>query len=262
MTDKPVLPADIRLMNAVATLLFAAAGLLLCAVLLAWAARLPMFEIKALRIAGEASHYNAITLRANVLPRLQGTFFTLDLRAARLAFETLPWVRQAVVRRDFPNRLKVQLQEHQPVAFWGEEGDQRLINTYGEVFDANVGELEKEDLPRLNGPTDQSAQVLAVYLTLQPQFEPMDLSMVLLELTPRGGWHAELNTGTLLELGSGSAAELSARAASFLKTVTQVAARYQRSPAQLISADLRHSDGYAVRLAGVSTQDGDSGKKQ
>ena len=262
MTEKPALPLDIRLMNAAATALFVAAALLLSAVLLAWVARLPRFEIKGLRIEGETSHYNAITLRANVLPRLQGTFFTLDLRAARRAFETLPWVRQAVVRRDFPNRLKVQLQEHQPVAFWGEEGDLRLLNSFGEVFDANVGELEQEDLPRLNGPLDQSAQVLTMYQMLQPQFEQMDLSMVLLELTPRGGWHAELDTGTLLELGSGSASELSARAASFLKTVTQVAARYQRSPAQLTSADLRHSDGYAVRLAGVSTQDDDSGKKQ
>jgi len=262
MTDKPALPLDIRLMNTAATALFVAAALLLCAVLLAWIARLPLFEIKGLRIAGEASHYNAITLRANVLPRLQGTFFTLDLSAARLAFETLPWVRQAVVRRDFPNRLKVQLQEHQPVAFWGGEGDLRLLNSFGEVFEANVGELEQEDLPRLNGPADQSAQVLAVYQTLQMQFEQMDLSLVLLELTPRGGWHAELDTGTLLELGSGSASELSARAASFLKTVTQVAARYQRSPAQLTSADLRHSDGYGVRLAGVSAQVDDSGKKQ
>lgn len=262
MTDKTALPFDIRLMNAAATALLAAAALVLTALLALWAARLPVFDIKGLRIEGEATHYNAITLRANVLPRLQGTFFTLDLRAARQAFETLPWVRQAVVRRDFPNRLKVQLQEHHPVAFWGEEGDARLLNSFGEVFDANVGELEQEDLPRLNGPVDQAAQVLAMYQTLRPQFEQMDLSLVVLELTPRGGWHAELDTGAQLELGAGSASELSARTASFLKTVTQVSARYQRSPAQLTSADLRHGDGYAVRLAGVSTQDDGGGKKR
>lgn len=262
MTDKTALPLDVRLMNTVATVLLVTAALVLAALLALWAVRLPVFDIKGLRIEGEPAHYNAITLRANVLPRLQGTFFTLDLRAARLAFENLPWVRQAVVRRDFPNRLKVQLQEHQPVAFWGEDGDARLLNSFGEVFDANVGELEQEDLPRLNGPTEQSARVLAMYQTLQPQFEQMDLALVVLELTPRGGWHGELDTGALLELGSGSASELGMRTASFLKSVTQVAARYQRSPAQLTSVDLRHSDGYAVRLAGVSTQDESDGKKR
>lgn len=262
MADKTHLPIDIRLMQGVANALLVLAVLLGLGTGLTWLARLPAFEIKALRMAGDTAHYNAITLRANVLPRLQGTFFTLDLQRARQAFEALPWVRQAVVRREFPNRLKVQLQEHQAVAFWGEEGDQRLLNSFGEVFDANVGELEQEELPRLNGPLEQSAQVLAMYQTLQPQFEALDVTLDLLEKTPRGGWRAQLDTGTVLELGSGNPAEVAARAADFLQTITQVAARFQRTPAQLSSVDLRHSDGYALRLAGVTTQDGGDDRKQ
>jgi len=54
-----------------------------------------------------------------------------------------------VVRRDFPNRLRVELEEHQAVAYWGAEGDSRLLNSFGEVFDANVVEVEQEGLPRL-----------------------------------------------------------------------------------------------------------------
>jgi len=167
------------------------------------------------------------------------------------------------VRRDFPNRLKVQLQEHQAVAFWGPEGDSRLVNSFGEVFEANLGELEQEDLPRLNGPEGRSAQVLAMRQTLQPLFAPMDLVIDQLELTPRGGWRAQLDTGTVVELGSGDTPELTARIQRFLKTVTQVTARYQRRPEQLASVDLRHTDGYAIRLEGVSTLEaGDSKKKQ
>jgi cell division protein FtsQ len=221
-----------------------------------------VFAIKGVSVTGDVSHYNAITLRANVMPRLQGTFFTLDVNAARKVFETMPWVRQAIVRRDFPNRLKVQLQEHQAVAFWGAEGDSRLVNSFGEVFEANVGEIEQDNLPRLNGPEGQSAQVLVMHRTLQPLFTPMDLSLDQLELTPRGGWRAQLDSGTELELGSGSTPELLARAQRFLKTVTQVTARYGRHPDQLASADLRHTDGYAIRLNGVSTLSGDEIKKQ
>ncbi|MDD2926883.1 cell division protein FtsQ/DivIB [Rhodoferax sp.] len=263
MSSPAAMPIDIRLMNTLASALFVVAALLVLGALLGWGARLPAFAIKGVSVSGDVAHYNAITLRANVMPRLQGTFFTLDVNAARKVFETMPWVRQAIVRRDFPNRLKVQLQEHQAVAFWGPEGDSRLVNSFGEVFEANLGELEQEDLPRLNGPEGRSAQVLAMRQTLQPLFAPMDLVIDQLELTPRGGWRAQLDTGTVVELGSGDTPELTARIQRFLKTVTQVTARYQRRPEQLASVDLRHTDGYAIRLEGVSTLEaGDSKKKQ
>lgn len=254
MSRHASLPMDIRLMNTLATALFTAAVLLALGAALAWTVRLPVFAIQGVTVTGDVSHYNAITLRANVVPRLQGTFFTLNVQSARKAFETMPWVRQAVVRREFPNRLKVQLQEHQAVAFWGPEGDMRLVNSFGEVFEANVGELDQENMPRLNGPDGQSAQLLAMFSQLQTVYAHRDLTLAYLERTARGSWRAELESGTSLELGSGEAADLLARSEGFLKTVTEVTARYGRTPVQLQSVDLRHSDGYAIRLDGVSTQ--------
>jgi cell division protein FtsQ len=249
------LPMDIRLMNGVASALFGLALLMLLSAAMAWVVRQPVFAIRGVTVLGDVSHYNGITLRANVMPRLQGTFFTLNLDAARQVFETMPWVRKAIVRRDFPNRLKVQLQEHQVVAFWGVDGDTRLVNSYGEVFEANVGEIEQDRLPRLAGPEGQSVQVLEMHQILQPLFSPLDLVIDQLELTPRGGWRAKLDSGTTLELGAGNTAELVGRADRFLKTVTQVTARYQRTPEQLASVDLRHTDGYAIRLDGVTIRD-------
>ena len=253
MKTKAPLPLDIKLMHAVATGLFVALLLMALGAVLVWAVRLPVFAIRGVSVVGDVSHYNAITLRANVMPHLKGNFFTLDVIAARKVFETMPWVRQAVVRRDFPNRLKVQLQEHQAVAYWGTEGDSRLVNSFGEVFEANLGELEQDDLPRLGGPDGQSAMVLAMHRTLQPILTPIDVTLEQLELSPRGGWHARLDTGTTLELGSGDTAELVTRTERFVKTVTQATSRYNRTVEQLASVDLRHTDGYAIRLNGVST---------
>lgn len=261
MKIKAPLPLDIKLMNWLASALFGLLLLLLLGAGLAYVQRLPLFAIRGVTVTGDVSHYNAISLRANVMPRLQGTFFTLDLHAAREVFETMPWVRLAVVKRDFPNRLKVQLQEHQAVAFWGAEGDSRLVNSFGEVFEANLGELERDDLPRLIGPEGQGAQVLAMLQALQPRLAPLDLTLAQLELTPRGGWRAQLDNDTTLELGSGSTEELLARLERFLKTVTQATSRYNRSVEQLASVDLRHTDGYAIRLNGVSTVETDDMKK-
>ena len=42
---------------------------------------------------------SALTIRANAAPKLAGNFVTMDLRAVRRAFESVPWVRQAVVNR-------------------------------------------------------------------------------------------------------------------------------------------------------------------
>ena len=254
-------PFDVRLMNITASALFAVFGALTLATLAAWAANHALFAISAITVTGDLSHNNAVTLRANVLPRLGGSFFTLDLARARKSFEAVPWVRHAVVKREFPNRLRVTLQEHQAIAYWGPESDSRLLNSFGEVFEANAGEVEHEDLPRLSGPLGQAVQVLAMYGLLQPMFEATDLALEQLELTGRGSWVARLDTGAVIELGRGTDAEVVARTTRFLKTLTQVVARYLRRLDAVESADLRHADGYALRLRGVSTVVTDGPKK-
>lgn len=257
----PQQPIDVRLMNATATVLFAAGAVLLAAAFAWWAVRHPLFALAGITVEGEVAHNSAATLRANVAPRLDGNFFTVDLQHAREAFEAVPWVRQAVVRRQFPNRLRVRLQEHQPVALWGAEGDSRLVNSFGEVFEANVGEVEQQDLPRLAGPDAEAPQVLAMYQALVPVLEPLDLGVSELALTHRGSWQLTLDTGGVVELGRGTQAEVLARTQRFTQTLTQVTSKYGRTPESLVSADLRHADGYAIRLRGVSTASADAQRK-
>lgn len=248
-------PVDVKLMNITATVLFAACAVVLVAALGWWALRHPLFAIGGIVVQGDTTHNNAVTLRANVAPRLAGNFFTVNLDQARAAFEAVPWVRQAVVRRQFPNRLRVQLQEHRALAFWGVEPESRLVNSFGEVFEANPGDLEQDDLPRLAGPEGSSEQVLAMYRALQPLFEPLDLAIERLVLTNRGGWTLHLDSGAVVELGRGTAEEVQARTQRFAQTLNQVTSKYGRRPEALVTADLRHQDGYAVRLRGVGTTD-------
>lgn len=246
-------PLDVKLMNVTSMSLFIVFACLVAGALVAWAARSPLFAIGGIVVTGEVSHHNALTLRANVAPKLGGTFFTMDLGVARQAFEGVPWVRRAVVRREFPNRLKVNLQEHHAVAYWGPEGESQLVNNFGEVFEANLGEVEQDAMPRLMGPDGQAAQVLTVFQKLQPLFEGMDMTLDQLELTGRGSWVVTLDSGAAIELGRGSTEEVLDRTNRFLKTLTQVTAKYGRKPEALESADLRHEDGYAIRLRGVTT---------
>jgi cell division protein FtsQ len=248
-------PVDVKLMNFTATVLFAACGVLLAAALGWWALRHPIFSLGGITVQGDVAHNSIATLRANVAPRLAGNFFTVNLQQARETFEAVPWVRQAIVRRQFPNRLRVQLQEHQPLAFWGPESEARLVNSFGEVFEANPGDVEQDDLPRFAGPDGSSAQVLAMYQGLKPLFEPLELAIEQLVLTGRGSWTLHLDSGAVVELGRGTTEEVLARSQRFAQTLTQVTSKYGRRPEALVTADLRHADGYAVKLRGVATTD-------
>ncbi len=251
----PPLALDVRMMNITSMLLIVGLVAACVGVVLWWMLRHPVFAISAINVQGDVGHNNEVTLRANVVPRLQGSFFTVDLVQARQAFENVPWVRQALVRREFPNRLSVDLFEHEPVAYWGHESESRLVNRQGEVFSANFGELDNEDLPHLQGPDAESARVLKMYEQLSPEFEKLALHMQTLELTARGSWRAHMKNGASLELGRGNESEVMARVQRLTQTLAQVSQRYGRHAQALESADLRHVNGYALRLRGVGTLD-------
>jgi cell division protein FtsQ len=247
------LPFDVRLMNITAAVLYVACALVLVAALGWWALRNPVFAIRGIVVQGDVTHNSVATLRANVTPRLAGNFFTVDLQQAREAFEAVPWVRHAVVSRQFPNKLRVQLQEHQAEAFWGADSESRLVDTHGEVFEANAGDVEPDEMPHLVGPDGTAPQVLAMYRGLAPWIDKLDLAIEQVVLSGRGGWTLHLDSGATVELGRGSNEEVLARSQRFARTLTQVTSKYGRRPEALVTADLRHTDGYAVKLRGVAT---------
>ncbi len=245
-------PVDVKLMNLTTSVLVMGLVLGCVAAGLWWVLRNPAFAIKEIAVVGDTAHNSAATLRAKVAPRLEGNFFTLDLSNARAAFQSAPWVRRAVVKREFPNRLHVWLEEHVPAARWGDD-DAQLLNNFGEVFDAEGDNPDDDQLPILHGPEGQAAQVLAMHRVLNPLVAPLRARVVELELLGRGNWRAELDHGAVIELGRGSPQELAARLRQFVGTVLEVAGRHQRQMDAIESVDLRHASGYAMTLRGVTT---------
>ena len=250
----PALPPDVRLMNATTSLLLGIAVVGLATLALIWVVRQPLFVVRAIRIEGDITRNSVSTIRASAAPQLSGNFFTMDLGAGRRAFESVPWVRQAVVHRIWPNRLAVRLEEHRAAALWGKEGaEDKLVNTFGEVFEANLGDVEDESLPTLVGPDGTSAHMLVLLNRLGPVLAPMKARIETMALSGRGSWRVDLDTGAEVELGRGTDDEIIERTQRFVATVGQVTSRYERP---LEYADLRHNEAYAVRLRGVSTTSG------
>ena len=243
-------PPDVRLMNAAATALLALALLAaLGAALLAWA-RHPMWTLRKVIVEGETAHQNEVTVRALVLPHLRGTFLTLDLQAARERFEALPWVREARVQRQFPHTLRVTLREHEPLAWWGERGAGRLVSVHGVIFEAEPDEASAEAWPVLAGPPQQAEALVAMLRRVTPLVQRLGRDVERLELSSRGSWRLVLDGEAPLELGRGEELAL-ARLTTFVTTLAALRARY--GSRDIVAADLRYPDGYAVQLRGVST---------
>ena len=248
---EPVLPDDVRWMHHTSNLLFVLAGVLLAAMAVLWWVRQPVFALRSIRIDGDMTRNSVATIRVNALPQLRGNFFSTDLQADQRAFESVPWVRHAVVQRVWPDRLAVRLEEHRPAAAWiGSDRNDRLVNTLGEVFEANVGDVEDDNLPELEGPEGSSLAMLDMLVRLQTLFVPREWHIDALRLSSRLSWRVELDNGAVIELGRGSHDEVIARTQRFIATVSQVPQPYRRP---IEYADLRHRDGYALRLQGVTT---------
>jgi cell division protein FtsQ len=83
----------------------------------------------------------------------------------------------------------------------------------------------------------------------------LTLSLDSLALTDRGSWRAKLAHGAVIELGRGSVDEVMVRVQRVSHTLAQVTQKLGRKVSAIESADLRHDNGYALRVRGVSTQD-------
>jgi cell division protein FtsQ len=249
------LPADVRLTHAVASsvYLLVLAGALMAGWL--WLMRAPIFPIRNIQLQGELLRNSVPSIRATAAPRLAGNFFSVNLADARQAFEAVPWVRRAVVRRVWPDQLAVHLEEHRAVALWqiasDVDGPERLVNHHGEVFDANMGDVEDDNLPALSGPEGSAASMLAMYKKISPLIARMGLTVSRLELSTRGSWRAETDTEAVIELGRGNEEQVLARTERFVQTFAEATSRWG---APLETADLRHADGYAVKLRPVKAE--------
>ena len=224
-----------RLLRGLANLLLLASlGMVLYAAGF-WVPHAPVFPVKRILIQGEMKRVTAEQLRFIAEHELTGTFFTLDIDKTRAAFGKLPWVRDAQVRRRWPDTLEIAVDEHKALARWGEDG---LVNTHGELFDAATDQT----LPVLVGPAGSEKDMVAMLGRLRSTLADVGLAPSRLFLSDRRAWRVALDNGVMLELGRG---EVDLRTARFVDnwktTLTSL-------PYRIEAVDMRYPNGFAVRM--------------
>jgi cell division protein FtsQ len=230
-------------LNLIADLLLLAGAAGLGYALVAWLLARQVFPVRDVILLTPPAQVTAAQLEYAARSSLRGNFFTIDLDEVRGAFEKLPWVRRAEVRRRWPAAIELRLEEHQAVAYWtvNESGETRLVNRQGEIFTA----ASNAAMPSFSGPEGMSREVLGQYDRFSGAVAPLGRKLVGVGLSPRLAWQLKLEDGLVLELGRDQdKPSLDERLERFVRAFP--GAQEQLSM-QVAVADLRYPGGFALK---------------
>jgi cell division protein FtsQ len=204
-----------------------------------------LLPLRHVELTGDLTHITRDQAERLARVSAVGTFLSIDLDAVRRAFESLPWVRKVEVRRLWPDRIQVAVEEHVPLARWGVDTQTgHLVDTYGEVFDGNLPDTVS--LPQFAGPSGSAEEVTRHYAAFRQTLAPLRLEPLQVLLSARYSWQLRLSNGLTLELGRDQLKEpVLQRLARFVAYYAQTLGSLNR---KFEYADLRYSGGFALRV--------------
>jgi len=232
------------LLNLVSGVLLLFAVFALGWALVIWTFSKPLFPLRELVLSAPPSQVTEAQLEYVARTAIRGNFFTARLEEVREAFEKLPWVRHAEVRRLWPDGIALSLEEHEAVAYWKNTGDGggdvRLINRQGEMFTASSDAV----MPEFSGPQGSAASMFEHYEMYSRVLQPLQAKLVRMDLSARGTWHLWLDNGLSIVLErEQERSPVEARLESFVAALPHL---QERLGVQIARADLRYPNGFAL----------------
>ena len=235
---------DAGLLNRIAGLVAFAAICALALIALRWVAARPAFAIQRVVVTTPLVRADGGHIASVIQQALRGTFFTIDLAAARDALQRVPWLKSVSVRRQWPATLEVAVAEHQPLARWN---DSALVSTDGVVFEADYG----DELPAFYGNDGAASEITQRFREFSASLKPRRAAIETISRSARGAWDVRLADGLAIALGRNDVAERWMRWISLSE-------RYGAGIAQggqLAAVDLRYANGFAARIVGAVLKD-------
>lgn len=235
-----------RLLNSAANLLIALVVVALLFVALQLLLRSALFPLREVTVLGTLAHTARGDVERATAGRIAGNFFAADLAEVRAGLEQLPWVRRVQVRRVWPDRIEVALEEHVALARWGDAG---LVNAHGERFRGRDRAEAEARLPLFAGPAGAEGEVARRYRRFSALLAPLGDAPERVILTARHAWQLRLASGLQLELGRDGAEGVEQRLARFVAAYPRTVGRLaQLAPGDTRHVDLRYPNGFTLRV--------------
>ncbi|MEQ8233080.1 MAG: cell division protein FtsQ/DivIB [Gammaproteobacteria bacterium] len=192
--------------------------------------------IRRVQVEGEFVHLDPAHLQDVVAAVVDAGFFRVDVARVRERLLEEPWIRDATIRRVWPESLRVSIVEQRAVARWGERS---LLNEGGELFTPAPAALPA-GLVQLGGPPGAEREVLEAYRRMAARLDSVGLAIETLELSARHAWRLRLVGGTELALGR---RDVEMRLERFLAAWHQGLGDVWERVGRV---DLRYTNGFAV----------------
>ena len=137
--------AALFLATAVGGVVIGGHGMIVLSAATAWAG----FGIENVKMTGQSETSEVDVLAALDIGQYP-SLLTLDLEDAQARIETLPWVKQATLKKLFPDTVEIAVVEREPYALWQHAGIVSLIDRAGKVITDAVDD-RYAGLPRVVG---------------------------------------------------------------------------------------------------------------
>ncbi|WP_439294784.1 cell division protein FtsQ/DivIB [Lonepinella sp. BR2882] len=209
----------------------------------AWLEKLDDKPISAFALLGSPQYTTYSDVRDQILQmgELKG-FFGQDVNAVRDQIQSMPWIKGALVRKIWPDRLSILVIEYTPVAYWNEN---EFVTSDGTVFSLPFDKLKNTDMPRLFGSDYQSKEVLEAWYKIYKDLKAKNLNLKTLAVNERGSWEIMLDNDITLKLGRG---EWKSKIDRFVTIYPQIEVPENK---KINYVDLRYKVGAAVNFTDI-----------
>ncbi|MGP1928377.1 MAG: cell division protein FtsQ [Arsenophonus sp. NC-WZS1-MAG3] len=164
-----------------------------------WMKNVNRFPISKLVITGERHYTRDDNIRKAILTLgMPGTFMTININAIQNQIKTMPWIRKVMVRKQWPDELKIHLVEYKPYAKWN---DTFFINAEGTVFSLPALLNVKSNFLNLYGPQGSQQEILEMYRAIQQQLASYNFSIKSVSMSTRRAWQLVLTNDIRLNIG-------------------------------------------------------------
>ena len=225
--------------------------------MLQWFFSQPNFHLKYLILnisSDNVQHVKPKELKKLVIMELNGTALTTDLGPIYKSVLSHPWIKEATVRRIWPNKILVNLVEHNIIGVWS---DGRFVTQAGKLlqFDKLQSEsINKEKncfLLKLDGPNETVTAVLDRARMISKKASKVGLQTTGVQLTNQYDWRVFFSNGMKMELGGENLeTPLEKRLDNFFNSIEWVRKKIKKD---LISVDLRYAQGFAFEESKISS---------
>ena len=165
-----------------------------------------------------------------------------------------PWIKQASVRKQWPDRLIVSIEEYKPAFYWN---DLFLIYIFGNIFNVPLDRFVERQLPKLYGPEGKEKAIVKIYYKFNDLSKKLASSGLTLQIKStvtdeRNAWQLTIkqciagfcpeNQEMKLILGSEN---IEQRYQQFIKLLPEIQVRIPKDE-RITVADLRYESGISV----------------